>query len=425
MKSTSSSAIQTTSQSGFAKINQLCIRLQMIVSSSENMRIASHEACLIYEHIFKICEEEHFTYLGMFFATCYVLKYNQTVYPEIHALCMKYYNYFKNPVIEVDVSETGVCTKESEDDSIIVVDDIDEEVEQFDGINSTREIKVQLLCNWMSSVSLSELWNKMSKGNFKWNKIRLVWDEPPDYWVIINKPPSGVYFDCERTVVFQMEPLMNSKNTYLWGEWSSPPVNSFLRVVTHQHIYNNLEWHLSKTYNELINEHPVKNSENSCAISTILSAKYSDPGHKKRVDFVKYIENELDVHVYGDNRFEYVNYCGSLPYHEKERGLYPYKYTFNAENHSIENYFTEKLVDAILSECLCFYHGCPNISKWIHPQAYIQLELIDFESDMNVIRSAIENNEWKKRIGFIRKEKERILNDLQFFPRLEHILSEL
>ena len=104
--------------------------------------------------------------------------------------------------------------------------------------------------------------------------------------------------------------------------------------------------------------------------------------------------------------------------------LFPYQYTFNAENHSIPNYCTEKLIDAILSECLCFYWGPDNISELIDERAYVRLELKDFEHDYNMIKGAIENDLWVERLPYISKEKLRILNELQFFPRLESIINK-
>lgn len=281
--------------------------------------------------------------------------------------------------------------------------------------------RVQLLCNWDTTENITKLWNKMSEdGNGKWGLIQLV-TESPDYWVIINRPLGNDYFDPTKTIVFQMEPNMSS-NSNLWQEWANPDEHDFLKVFNHQNGYNNIEWHLSKNYAQLSSETIVKDNSLSDRVSTILSDKYFDEGHIKRIDFVKYIENDIPMDVFGRNTFVYKNFKESLPYHQKDAGLFPYKYTFAAENNSIPNYFTEKITDAILSECLCFYWGCPNISSYIDSRAYIQLDLNDFESSKAIIQEAIANDEWSKRKEYIIAEKKRILSQLQFFPRLEHTL---
>ena len=113
---------------------------------------------------------------------------------------------------------------------------------------------------------------------------------------------------------------------------------------------------------------------------------------------------------------------GLLPFREKDRGLFPYKYTYGAENSRENNYFTEKICDAILSECLCFYHGCPNLHDFLHPESYISIDVCDHERSLEIIQSAIANNEWEKRLPYIRESKDKILNELQMLPTLERII---
>lgn len=280
--------------------------------------------------------------------------------------------------------------------------------------------RVKLLCNWTNSAKLREWWNKMTKGNYRWNDIEIVVDNP-DYYVIINCPPKNETFIPEKTVIFQMEPYMASKNRSQWGDWGDPDETKFLKVCKHETDYNNNCWEISRTYTQLKTEKMEKKFD---VMSTILSPKYFDPGHIKRVDFVKFLDSkDFQVDVFGSNRWDYKNYKGSLPLYSKDLGLIPYKYTFNCENNSIHNYYTEKLIDGILCECLVFYSGCKNVGDYINPDAFVYLELEDFEKDYQTIKKAIESNLWEERISVIREEKQRILDHLQFFPRLEGILQ--
>lgn len=295
----------------------------------------------------------------------------------------------------------------------------EEYYDAFLKVNS--EIKVKLLCDWCSSEQVSSLWNKMSKGNFRWNNIKLVWKEEdiPDYYIVINS--TNEYHKKNKTIYFRMEPLNTVK--HIWKkEWIHLNPYEYLKIFTHEITYNNLEWHLSKTYNELmLNKHIQKTN----LFSTVLSEKYEDKGHKTRIDFVKYIETKLDIDVFGSNKFNYKKYKGNLPLHCKDDAIFPYKYTFNCENNQINNYVTEKLIDGILGECLVFYSGCPNISEIIDSNAYVYLELKDFEKDCNIIKNAIKKDLYSERLLYIKKEKHRILNELQFFPRIEKFLSEI
>lgn len=287
-----------------------------------------------------------------------------------------------------------------------------------------ENIKVKLHCNWMETKDLTTLWSKMSKGNGKWNNLKLVVDEEADYNVVINCPLINISLLPKNTIYFQMEPKM-SERPKMWGDWSNPPDNLFVKACKYSKEPNNVEWHLSKTYQELKTMTVVKKIEYESVVSTVLSAKYQDPGHIKRIDFVKFLEKKgVPIHVYGDNKWKYKNYKGSLPYHCKDDGIFPYKYHFNVENHSDPNYFTEKIVDAILGESLCFYNGCYNLMEYLPKEAFVYLHLSNFEHDCKIVQRAIKEDWYSQRLPYIKKAKKIILEELQFFPRIEKIIKE-
>ena len=288
----------------------------------------------------------------------------------------------------------------------------------------TKFTRVMLYCSWTDSKSLCDSWNKMSKGDYKWNNIQVVWEEPSDYYVVINKPPPDIELDLKKTIFFCMEPNMGRRPD-IWGEWSNPSHDLLFRGVHEMH-YNNNEWWLSKTYNQLMVDEIKKDAEVSEILSTVLSDKYSDPGHIKRIDFVKFIESKsFPIHVYGGNKFLWKDYKGSPPHRNKDSAMMPYKYTFNVENHSYKNYYTEKLIDGILSECLVFYNGCSNIRNHFDSNAFVWLELSNFEADFKKIKDAIANNLWEERLPYIKAAKQKILQERQFFPRIEGIINNV
>ena len=269
-----------------------------------------------------------------------------------------------------------------------------------------KNTNVLLMCNWCSSQELCDLWNKMSKDNYTWDNIEIVSKEPADFYCVINKPNGEVEFDLSKTILFRMEPNME-KHPEKWGnKWANPNKDEFLFCGKHDLYLNNVEWHLSKTYNQLIENEIIKNISVCNILSTVLSDKYADIGQQHRIDFIKFLEKkEIQVDVYGGNRFLWKNYKGSLPLYQKDNALFPYKYTFNCENHSIKNYCTEKLYDGILSECLVFYSGCYNIRDTIDNRAFVYLELSNFEKDYQIIKKAIEEDLWSKRLPYIKESK--------------------
>lgn len=320
----------------------------------------------------------------------------------------------------IPVFPTPMLTEEKNEPEMpriptIVKEEKTQEQPKTSYITPMNKYKVKLLCNW--TTDLYKDWGNMDPcGRVE------VTDKDPDYYVIINKPLPGDYFDPSKTIVFRMEPNSDSNDFYS-GWLKDYPRENFLYFLDHEHFRNNSEWWLNKTLYQL-NTDVIKKTSN--AISSVLSSQYSDKGHRLRIDFVKYIQehSSLPIDVYGrDNLHNLQNHKGELPARSKEDGIYPYKYTFAAENHDIKNYFTEKIIDAILGEAVCFYWGCSNLEDFIDPKAFIRLDLENPEKSLRIVRNAIVNDEWGKRIEVIRKEKKKIINHFNFFSRVQALLD--
>ncbi|MCJ7638179.1 MAG: glycosyltransferase family 10, partial [Nitrososphaeraceae archaeon] len=296
-------------------------------------------------------------------------------------------------------------------------------------INVYPSLRIKLLCNWCNSQTLREEWNHMSKGNYKWNNIEITCDDNADFYVIINKSTSGEYYNPLRTIIFHMEPWCPDSNQKwgikTWGEWAKPDESKFLQVRSHNTFINNCFWQFSLTYDQLKFNNFKKTKQS--IISTICSSKYFDPGHIKRIDFLKFVEAKNDplvqIEIYNtDNKHNFKNYMGPHPVGKKETGMLPYKYYFMGENNEEHNFITEKLWEPLITDTLCFYWGCPNVSDHIDPKTYILLDLDDFEKSFNIIKEAIQRNAWENSINHIRKEKHMVLDYYNFYPTLERVL---
>ncbi|MEO6749278.1 MAG: glycosyltransferase [Casimicrobiaceae bacterium] len=270
----------------------------------------------------------------------------------------------------------------------------------------------------------------MSQGNLQWNDIQVTSsDRDIDFYAIINAPWPGEHYIPERSIVFQMEPWCaepwQTWGVKTWDDWAAPDPARFLQVRAHRTHLNNAFWQLRATYQQLRTQPIVKTR----MLSTICSGKYFDPGHIKRVDFLKFLEHKDDdvvrVDLYArDNPLGFTRWAGPVPGEVKDAALAPYRYFFAAENNRERNFITEKLWEALLTETLCFYWGCPNAAEWVDPQAYIALDLDDFEGAFCTMKAAILANEWEKRVAIIRREKQKVLEEYQFFPTLERVLQQ-
>jgi hypothetical protein len=281
--------------------------------------------------------------------------------------------------------------------------------------------KIKIITSWTDD-SKSYFKKQLKNGKY-WDNFILTNDEKADFYVIINQPlpaKPNEYYDEKKTIYLTMEPSF------------SKLCKNFKEVVKknkniYYHKINGLEWWISKTYDELLIYKIKKNK----ILSSIISDNYKSEYHKKRVNFLPYLDKLDYIDLYGKLRnkesdaYKIIkslkNYKGSL--NIKDNGLLPYKYTFACENACEKNYFSEKIIDCILSECLCFYCGCPNLPQFINPAAYIIIDLNDPEFAVKTINDSIKQNEWEKRLNIIKEEKLKILNKLQLIPTIINIIN--
>ena len=286
-----------------------------------------------------------------------------------------------------------------------------------DEVQESRQVSVKLMCNWIDNKTLFGIYKRFCQPDGKWGNILFTDEEKADFYCIINFPRQDEYWELKKTILLSMEELENRK-TYFPKDWIIPKTDDFFHCFFNR---NSIEWHLNKTYSELLS----MKIEKTKILSSVTSSEHRLAGHVKRINMIAhFVSNNLEFDLYGKtNNFGFKNYVGSLPFYAKDDGIFPYKYTIACENASVENYFTEKIVDAILGECLCFYYGCPNIGTYIDQRAYILINPDDPEESLKIIKDAIENGEWEKRIDVIRHEKVKILNETQLIPVIESIVS--
>jgi len=295
-------------------------------------------------------------------------------------------------------------------------------------LQQIRVKRVKMICNWTTSEKLCKEWSNMCEDieMMRWKNIQLTWSEDPnevDYYVIINKPFSNEYYDPKRTIVFQMEPWVNDDSKQwgvkTWGSWANPNPSEFFQVHTHRSGLNNVQWQI-----QFPESNEIEKISKFNKVSSVCSIKNFDTGHILRNNFIKHIDNLGILDVFSKENYQnVVSYAGPLSDDNKLNGLLPYKYYFMAENNSEYNYATEKIWEPILCECLCFYWGCPNLEEYIDPQCFVRLPLEDLEKSAEIMKQALDEDWHTQRLPYIREAKQKILNELGFFPRLKKLLA--
>lgn len=295
-------------------------------------------------------------------------------------------------------------------------------------------VTLKMLCNWDTGDGLCRTWDKLTDGNHTFTKdhssIKMVGDDATvaDYFLVVNFSPS-FYPSLEklsRTIFMKMEPEFMDP---FWRDVDRQLLKAkIVHGSDHDDInYNNLEWHLNKTKNELLlsDYSSLKTKEDT--ISSIISGKAFTDGHKIRKAFALYAQDHFNWDAYGNygsNNHNWNRYLGAPQF--KDESLLPYKYSFACENSFINGYVTEKLIDCIMAETLCFYCGAPNISKIIDSKAYVQIFLTSEKASwieaIRIMKEAMANQAWETRLPNIKQAKHKILTEMSMFPRLWNII---
>ena len=129
--------------------------------------------------------------------------------------------------------------------------------------------------------------------------------------------------------------------------------------------------------------------------SFITSTKNMCSGHQFRLDCLNKIQQEkLNVDLYGRG----INEIDS-----KLQGLKDYRFCIAMENDYTNNYFTEKLLDCMLSGTIPIYHGCKNIEKYFDINGIITFETVD---ELVNILNNLTDKDYKSRLSAIQKNYE-------------------
>ena len=114
---------------------------------------------------------------------------------------------------------------------------------------------------------------------------------------------------------------------------------------------------------------------------------------------------------------------GVKPLGRKYEALDSYKYHVAVENHIQKGHCTEKLLDSILGECLTFYAGDPDVGTWLPPESFVPIPLDDFSEVERIVKSAIADNLFEKRIEAIKEAKRLILTKYNFWSQVIAVIE--
>lgn len=229
---------------------------------------------------------------------------------------------------------------------------------------------------------------------------------PAGHTLLVTGEPSSIKL-YGRDFLAQFARVLTSQEP-----WAIPHPNAIFSQPGLRWYYGVGKTHV-RTYDEM-REHPPE--AKTRVLSTVCSSKQQRHTlHHTRYNFVQQLKARLpglDIFGHGVRFMD-----------DKAEALDPYRYHIAIENHVCRHHWTEKLADSFLGLTLPFYHGCPNASDYFPPESYIPIDIHDVEGSATIIRRAIENGEYEKRLPHIREARRRVLERYNLFAVLSEIIA--
>ena len=294
-------------------------------------------------------------------------------------------------------------------------------------------------CNW--GESKEDLLSRMSwmtpNNSGVWNNIRGITNiHQADYIVTMNGISNEVQQFLlnnpqmkEKVILFPREPPgigTAQNNNY---------DKRFRYGFTYQTIYHVVTQaqHMRMTYDQFVT---IPYHKKSKLLSSVTSMKQHTKGAKQRVKFLQEFCNKYPdtIDVYGgwwDNSLG-KSYQGELAWFRSKHdtndntkyvGHKEYRYSLCFENSHIDNYFSEKFTDCLLSWTIPIYWGCTNIGKYFPKDCYYEIDIFD-EKSMETVIEIINKPITEKNIEALRQARELILNRYNIWATADNLIKK-
>ncbi len=263
-------------------------------------------------------------------------------------------------------------------------------------------------------------------GDERWNDVEYVSNPRGgvfDGLVVCQafRPLDGTFtFECppSRTLLVVKEPpevlMLPEEFTRQFACVVSqdPRIKGRGRILTHSAHH----WFVEVSYAEAMSDAPRPKAK---LLSAVTSSKVDTPGHRQRLRFLYALKEHFGPAFDWFGRG--INDIGV----EKRDGLLEYKYHICLENSQHPHYWTEKLVDAYISDCVPIYWGAPNIAKYFDPDSLIQINIYDIPGSINRIRQVIDKDLYSALREKLAIARRQILRDYHPYETYARIVREL
>lgn len=210
--------------------------------------------------------------------------------------------------------------------------------------------------------------------------------------LIIREPPE--YLRCKPDFANQFDKVISPNHTFR-GE--NVTYSQFGQI-----------WRDSNSYESLIVARPPKKTG---VISTVTSGKAYTDGQRKRVSLcISLSKSRTDFDWYGKGVREIAR---------KEDAINPYKYSLVMENGCYEDYWTEKLTDAIIGYSFPIYIGASNLSHYISPDAFMQFDSYDSHVISESLNKLLASDHYETALPRLIEARRKIIEQYNLMVVLE------
>jgi hypothetical protein len=204
-------------------------------------------------------------------------------------------------------------------------------------------------------------------------------------------------FDVKYKIAYLLEP--RSIIPHIYEKISdSNFYNKFNIIMTHdqQLLSKGSIFKFVPTGGHWIFDEDCKIHNKSKLVSIIASEKNQTLGHQLRHQVVSKYQNQIDG-IFG-RHYNFIE--------NKIDGLRDYRFHIVIENAMVDDYFTEKLIDAFITGCVPIYYGTKNIGNYFDIRGIIQVYNIDdFKNVMKMINDTLYSD--LLNLGIIQENFER------------------
>lgn len=264
-------------------------------------------------------------------------------------------------------------------------------------------------------------------GTGRWGDYEYVLDSqgsPVDGWVVYDnlRQPMNQLCPPQNTLLITGEPeslrRYRSRFTSQFGQvWTSHATIQHDRLLLRNECQ---PWHYALRdggahgsplgFDDLVE---LPRPEKKKLISVICSSKASSPDHRKRLEFVRFLQARLGdvLDVFGR---------GIREIDDKSAAIYDYKYHIVLENDHSQYFMTEKLADAFLGWSYPIYFGGAEAYHRFPEGSFSAIDVYKPEESLCVIRNVISAETYENNLERVGQARHRVL----FENNLMAVLSE-